>query len=169
MDYNELHFGRSKQVCFDGNNWYNWATLFLVNKNKGNWPPGWGSLESETVKHSHESCLTPTQERLRWRGPAVSLNDRARLLVREGTPHQQTRNCLKQWKSSHELQLATLHHYRLTIGSTITLTLILTVSQSRAANAVAQGQFGKGNVYCWKPLPEDWWKHNRLRRLKCAL
>jgi hypothetical protein len=25
-------------------------------------PPGWGSLESETVKYDHESCVTRTRE-----------------------------------------------------------------------------------------------------------
>jgi hypothetical protein len=27
----------------------------------------------------------------------------------------------------------------------------------------------KGNVRCWKPLPENWWRHSRLRILKRVL
>jgi hypothetical protein len=27
----------------------------------------------------------------------------------------------------------------------------------------------KGNICHWKPLPEDWWRHSRLRRVKCVL
>jgi hypothetical protein len=34
---------------------YNWATLFLGHINTGTWAPGWGSLESQTVKCGHES------------------------------------------------------------------------------------------------------------------
>jgi hypothetical protein len=30
-----------------------------------------GSLKSETVKYGHESQMTRTRERLRWRGPAA--------------------------------------------------------------------------------------------------
>jgi hypothetical protein len=39
-------------------------------------PPGWGSLESETVKCGHESRGTRTWEWLRWRGPAAIVNER---------------------------------------------------------------------------------------------
>jgi hypothetical protein len=35
-----------------------------------------GSLESEAVKYDRESHGTGTRERLRWRGPAVVVNDR---------------------------------------------------------------------------------------------
>jgi hypothetical protein len=38
--------------------------------------PGWGSLESETVKYGHESRGTRTLELRRWRGPAAIVNDR---------------------------------------------------------------------------------------------
>jgi hypothetical protein len=41
---------------------YNWATLFLGDINGGPDPPGWGNLESETVKCGHESCGTRTRE-----------------------------------------------------------------------------------------------------------
>jgi hypothetical protein len=37
---------------------------------------GCGSLESEIVKHGHESRGTRTSELLRWRGPGVIVNDR---------------------------------------------------------------------------------------------
>jgi hypothetical protein len=37
-------------------------------------PPGWGSLESETVKYGHESCGTETWEWLYWQGPASIVN-----------------------------------------------------------------------------------------------
>jgi hypothetical protein len=42
----------------------------------GHGPPGWGSLESETVKCGHESRGTRSWECLRWRGPAAVVNDR---------------------------------------------------------------------------------------------
>jgi hypothetical protein len=47
-----------------------------------------GSLESETVKYGREPHGTRTRKWLLWRGR------RARPLVRESAPHQQTRNCL---------------------------------------------------------------------------
>jgi hypothetical protein len=31
-----------------------WATQFLEDTNTGTWPPGWQSLESETVKCGHD-------------------------------------------------------------------------------------------------------------------
>jgi hypothetical protein len=65
---------------------YNWATLFLEDINKGPGPPGWGTLESETVKHGHESRGTPTQEQLLWRGPAAIVNDRP-VLSSDRAPH----------------------------------------------------------------------------------
>jgi hypothetical protein len=43
-------------------------------KIRGSYPPGWGSLESETVKCGHESRGTRTREWLRWRGPAAIVN-----------------------------------------------------------------------------------------------
>jgi hypothetical protein len=39
----------------------------------GSDPPGWGSLESETVKYDHQSRGTRTREWLRWRDPAAIL------------------------------------------------------------------------------------------------
>jgi hypothetical protein len=33
---------------------YDWATLFLRHINTGPGPPGWESLESETLKYGHE-------------------------------------------------------------------------------------------------------------------
>jgi hypothetical protein len=42
---------------------YNWVTPFLWDINTGTWAPGWGSLESETVKCGRESCkLGPENE-----------------------------------------------------------------------------------------------------------
>jgi hypothetical protein len=41
---------------------YNRATLFLGDINAGTWPPGWGSLECETVTYGHESRGTLTWE-----------------------------------------------------------------------------------------------------------
>jgi hypothetical protein len=43
---------------------------------RGLGPPGWGSLESGTVKCGHESRGTRTWEWLRWRKPAAIVNDR---------------------------------------------------------------------------------------------
>jgi hypothetical protein len=54
---------------------YDWATLFLGDINTRTWAPGWGSLESETVKYGHESCGTRTWEWIYWRGPAGVVND----------------------------------------------------------------------------------------------
>jgi hypothetical protein len=48
-----------------------------------------GVSKIETIKYAHESCRT---------GLVISVKNwklQTRLLVREGTPHQQTRNCLK--------------------------------------------------------------------------
>jgi hypothetical protein len=39
---------------------YNWATLLLEYINTGTWAPVWGSLESDTVKYGHESCVVRT-------------------------------------------------------------------------------------------------------------
>jgi hypothetical protein len=54
---------------------YNWATMFLGDFIRGPDPPGWGSLEFETVKHGHESRGTRAWEWLRGRGPAGIVND----------------------------------------------------------------------------------------------
>jgi hypothetical protein len=35
----------------------------------------------------------------------------------------------------------------------------------RVAIAEVQGQYGNR----WKPLPDDWWRHSRMMRIKCAL
>jgi hypothetical protein len=43
---------------------------------RGPGPPGWGSLESETVKCGHESCGTGNWQWLLWRGPGTVVNDR---------------------------------------------------------------------------------------------
>jgi hypothetical protein len=53
-----------------------------------------GVLKIETIKYAHESRRTHIWERLRWRCQA-KIKLQTRLLVREGAPHQQTRNCLK--------------------------------------------------------------------------
>jgi hypothetical protein len=55
---------------------YNWATLLLEDINMRTWAPGWGSLESETVKCDHESCRTRTWEWMGWRRPASIVNDK---------------------------------------------------------------------------------------------
>jgi hypothetical protein len=57
--------------------------LFISARDQqGSGPPGWGSLESETVKYGHESRGTQTRQCLRWREPAAYINDR-RLLSSE--------------------------------------------------------------------------------------
>jgi hypothetical protein len=66
---------------------YNWATLFLVDINTGTDPPGWGSLESETVKYGHESRWTRTQDWLLWREPPASVNGRPYSFGRESAPY----------------------------------------------------------------------------------
>jgi hypothetical protein len=50
-------------------------------------PPGWWSLESETIKHGHESSGTRTWEWLRWWGPAEIVNGRA-IFSSESVLHQ---------------------------------------------------------------------------------
>jgi hypothetical protein len=59
--------------CPGNNNWppCSWGILI-----RGPGPPGWGSLESETVKCGHESRGTRTWEWLLWRGPVAIVNDR---------------------------------------------------------------------------------------------
>jgi hypothetical protein len=52
-----------------------------------------GSLESETVRYGSESHGSRTRERLRWRQPAATVNDRP-VLSSERVRHQQTRNYL---------------------------------------------------------------------------
>jgi hypothetical protein len=68
---------------------YNWTTLFLgdILVYKGTWAPCWESLESETVKCDHESYETRTWEWMRWRGPAVIVNDKP-ILSSERTLHK---------------------------------------------------------------------------------
>jgi hypothetical protein len=50
---------------------YFWAV-----KIRGPGPPGWGSLEFETVNYGHESRGIRTREWLPWRRPAVIVKDR---------------------------------------------------------------------------------------------
>jgi hypothetical protein len=49
----------------------------------------------EAIKYARGSHGTQISETLRWRCPAKNWKVQTRLLVREGAPHQQTRNCLK--------------------------------------------------------------------------
>jgi hypothetical protein len=66
---------------------YNWATIFLGDINTGGPDvPGWGSLESETVKYGHESHRTQTSEWLRWWVPAAIVSDRP-ILSSQRAPH----------------------------------------------------------------------------------
>jgi hypothetical protein len=65
-----------------------------------------GSLKFETVKYRRESQGTRTRVRLRWLGPAAYTKDRQRLLVREGAPQKQDRNCqIAIYISGHEPQM----------------------------------------------------------------
>jgi hypothetical protein len=50
---------------------YTWSTRSQGIQIRRNGPPGWGSLESETVKYGHQS-----PERLCWRVPAAIVNGR---------------------------------------------------------------------------------------------
>jgi hypothetical protein len=45
-----------------------------------------GNLECETIKYGRESHGTQTQESLRWRGPAATVNERL-VLSSERAPH----------------------------------------------------------------------------------
>jgi hypothetical protein len=66
---------------------HNWAILCLGDYTWGPGPPGWGNLESETIKPGHESRGTRTWEWLRWRAPASIINDRP-ILSSEGMSHK---------------------------------------------------------------------------------
>jgi hypothetical protein len=53
------------------------------------------SLKFETVKYGRESNGTPTQERLRWRGPAAYTKDRL-ILSSERASHRNKTVTVKQ-------------------------------------------------------------------------
>jgi hypothetical protein len=55
---------------------HNWITLILGIQIRERGPPGWRSLDSETVKCGNEFRGTRTRESLLWRGPAaIVIND----------------------------------------------------------------------------------------------
>jgi hypothetical protein len=62
-------------------------------KIRGPGTPGWGSLESETVKFGCKSRGTRIQEWLRWWGPAAIVKTDLPTRLR-GHPYQQTHNSL---------------------------------------------------------------------------
>jgi hypothetical protein len=72
----------------------NWGALFLERWLWGPGCPGW-SLKFETVKYGRETHGTWTRKQLRWQSPAAILKLQTHPLVREGTAHQQTLDCLK--------------------------------------------------------------------------
>jgi hypothetical protein len=85
-----------------------------------------GSLESGTVKYGHESHRTRTREWLLWQRPAAIVNDKTHPLLREGAPHQQTRNCLtviKLWSYAPDGCFITRQTGWVTIGCNIRLRL----------------------------------------------
>jgi hypothetical protein len=93
---------------------------------QGPGPPGWGSVESERVKYGHQ---LPWDSDLRMVALArASSNCKYQTcpLVREGTSHQQTRNCLtviKIWSWATDGCLTPRKTGRLTVSHNIILTV----------------------------------------------
>jgi hypothetical protein len=65
--------------------------MFLGEINTGIWPSRFGGVSKRwTMKYAHESVGLRSEKGY----PQQKLKLQTRLLVREGAPHQQTRNCL---------------------------------------------------------------------------
>jgi hypothetical protein len=107
---------------------YNWSTLFLQEPGH----PGWGSLKNR----DNELCLwVPWDSDLRKTPlamPGKNWKIYTRLLVREGAPHKQTWNCLKNNQRQNGKNCSRVPDEcliprrtgRLTVGRNVTLTLI---------------------------------------------
>jgi hypothetical protein len=65
---------------------YNWAILLLEEINTGIWPSKQRGLKIETINHK-------SREKLRWRGPAATVNYRP--VIRESAPNKISLNCVK--------------------------------------------------------------------------
>jgi hypothetical protein len=72
-----------------------WATLFLLDINRGTWPSRLGSLNIETIKYGHESREAQTREILHWRGPATIENYRPDLSSERALHSNKSINRLK--------------------------------------------------------------------------
>jgi hypothetical protein len=138
---------------------------------------------------------TRTREWLRWRRPAAIANDRHVPSSERAPSNQQTRSCLTAvtvFSWAPDTLLTPRQTGRLTVGSNVTLTLTcgvelvsLLVSELKDCcgsvlvsycyeklvpeTGELSGTERKGNIHRWTALPEDWWRHRRLRRLKCVL
>jgi hypothetical protein len=108
---------------------YNWTTLLLGDINMWTWPSRLGAsriwdnkIWSWILRDSDKRLAALARTR---RNCKLQTHP----LFREGTPHQQTHNCLTiKKKSGHGPQMGAWHQARLTIGSNIILNLTVTVS-----------------------------------------
>jgi hypothetical protein len=110
---------------------YNWAPLFLEDIITGPDPPGWRSLESETVIYDHESHGMWTREWLCRRGPAAIVNDKP-ILLSEGAPYNNNPEQLSHNNTNLVLGavwgLTPRQTYRLTICHNMSLTFTLNLT-----------------------------------------
>jgi hypothetical protein len=89
---------------------------------RGPGPPGWWSLESETVKCGHEFRETRTWECLPWRGPAATVNDRPILSSERMLRKDYNLKCSVEKNTGHESQ-GTCRQDELIASRKVTLTL----------------------------------------------
>jgi hypothetical protein len=54
-------------------------------------------------------------------------------------------------------------------ASTMNLVSALCVKNCCACDTGTFRELRKGNVYRWKPVPEDWWEDSRLLRLSAGI
>jgi hypothetical protein len=109
----------------DGLNLY---ILFTSARNQqGSGPPGWGSLECETVKYGHESRETRTREWLRWRVPSAIINDRPFLSSARALHIKKPATVwlIRMWSWARDGRLTPRQTGRLTVGRNVTLYLWL--------------------------------------------
>jgi hypothetical protein len=81
-------------------------------------PPGWGSLKNRDNKLCSWVACDSDLRKAGLAMPGKNWKVRTRLLIREGTSHQQTRNCLKNNQRENENNWSRLPDGRLTPGRT---------------------------------------------------
>jgi hypothetical protein len=111
---------------------YNRATLFLEDINIGTWSSGSGESR---IWDSKIWSWSPRDSNPRMTAIARTSNSckQTRPLVREGAPHQETRNCLTViiiWSWAPGRCLTPEQTGRLTVGSNVTLTLTFVAVRS---------------------------------------
>jgi hypothetical protein len=105
---------------------YNWATLFLGQINIGTWPSRLRSLRNGANKICYWIVWDSNLRKAALAMPSKNWKLHIRLLVREGTPHQQTRNCLKIIKERRRnigrgSHMGAWHHDRLAYWPTVVM------------------------------------------------